>query len=118
MCRTPDCDSVDVSLVPNVQCKCKRITNKRMKITDPRRTGAYGLLDQGFVSDVTYIATDDLVVTPLSSVSTIARMIANATEGVVEIPVNIGEKEVYIYIYNHIVTGACVRVCVLLNWNF
>lgn len=116
MCRTPDCDSVDVSLVPNVQCKCKRITNKRMKITDPRRTGAYGLLDQGFVSDVTYIATDDLVVTPLSSVSTIARMIANATEGVVEILVNIGEKEVYIYIPILLLVRACV--CVLLNWNF
>ncbi|XP_078156071.1 uncharacterized protein LOC144551847 [Carex rostrata] len=99
MCRTPDCVSTEVSLVPNVQCKCARInnkktiTNKKMKITDPRTTRASGLSDQGYVSVATYIVTDDLVVTPFS-VSTLTRMIANASEGVVEIPVNIGEKEV------------------------
>jgi Protein of unknown function (DUF674) len=109
---TPDCDSAHVSLVPNVQCKRKKITNKRMKIADPRSSGAYGLLNQGFVSDALYIVTDDLVVTAFCSMSTVARIIANAKEGVVEIPINIGEKEVNQYPFFITVVSDCVCVCV------
>jgi Protein of unknown function (DUF674) len=125
MCRTPDCDSTHVSLVPNVQCKCKKITNKRMKIADPRSSGAYGMLNQGFVSDALYIVTDDLVVTAFCSISTVASIIANAKEGVVEIPINIGEKEVNQYPFFITVVSDCVCVCAcvsgpygLLMWNF
>ncbi|KAJ4774696.1 DUF674 family protein [Rhynchospora pubera] len=85
MCRTPGCDCNEVSLVGNVLCKCKRITNKRLKVMDPRSSS------YGFVSDATYIVTDDLVVTPLY-ISTLISMIA--VEDLVEVPFNVSKKEV------------------------
>ncbi|KAJ3689682.1 hypothetical protein LUZ61_018846 [Rhynchospora tenuis] len=91
LCRNSDCDSTEVSLIPNVRCKCGCITNKRMAIMDPR-SGANGNSSEGFVSDGMYIVSDDLVITPLCSVSTLIRRIAS--DDLVEVPFNIGKKEV------------------------
>ncbi|KAJ4802895.1 DUF674 family protein [Rhynchospora pubera] len=90
LCRNPDCDSTKVSLIPNMGCKCGCITNKRMKIMDPW-SGANGDFSKGFVSDGTYIVTDDLVITPLCSVSTLMRRIV--IDDLVEVPFNIGKRE-------------------------
>ncbi|KAJ4777899.1 DUF674 family protein [Rhynchospora pubera] len=90
LCRNPDCDSTEVSLIPNMRCKCGYITNKRMAIMDPW-SGANGDSSEGFVSDGTFIVTDDLVITPLCSVSTLMRRIV--IDDLVEVPFNIGKKE-------------------------
>ncbi|XP_072962568.1 uncharacterized protein [Typha angustifolia] len=83
MCRTSCCQSTDLSLIANVRCQCGVITNKRMKLIDCRE----------IIKRTVYMVTDDLVVTPLPSISVISLYLMRAREGVEEMDVTVGEDE-------------------------